>query len=101
VLQVKERAPTFYPSIVFTFGFAVEFVQEFGVASFNAKSAPFKTTKSIKFKPQIKSSTKNGLAKWSSTSTREMQLLKILNQQSVNQMFTMAWPKVIQPQFIR
>jgi hypothetical protein len=66
----------------------------------NVKSATPNTTKSTKLKPQIKPS-KSSMAKWSSTSMQEMQLLKILNQQSVNQMFTMAWPKVIQPQFIR
>jgi hypothetical protein len=57
-------------------------------------------SKSTKLKPQIKPS-KSSMAKWSSTSMQEMQLLKILNQQSVNQKFTMPWPKVIQPQFIR
>lgn len=66
----------------------------------NVKSATPNTTKSTKLKLQIKLS-KSSKAKWNSTSTQEMQLLKILNQQSVNQMFTMAWPKVIQPQFIR
>ncbi len=67
---------------------------------FDVKSATPNTTKSTKLKPQIKPS-KSSTAKWSSTSMQELQLLKILNQQSVNQMFTMAWPKVIKPQFIR
>jgi hypothetical protein len=67
---------------------------------FNVKSATPNTTKLKKLKLKLKPS-KSSKTKWSSTSTQEMQLFKILNQQSVNQMFTMAWPKVIQPQFIR
>jgi hypothetical protein len=34
VLQAKEHAPTPFPSIVFTFGFAVESIKELGGASF-------------------------------------------------------------------
>ncbi len=34
VLQVRERAQTLYPSVVFTFRFAVESTKEFGGASF-------------------------------------------------------------------
>jgi hypothetical protein len=30
MLQAKECAPTPYPSIVFTFGFVVEFIKELG-----------------------------------------------------------------------
>jgi hypothetical protein len=33
VLQAKERAPTLYPSDVFTFGLIVESIKEFGGAS--------------------------------------------------------------------
>jgi hypothetical protein len=33
VLRVKEHAPTFYPSVVFTFGFVVESIKEFQDAS--------------------------------------------------------------------
>jgi hypothetical protein len=33
VLQAKEHTPTPYPSDVFTFGFVVEFIKEFGGAS--------------------------------------------------------------------
>jgi hypothetical protein len=32
VLQAKERAPTFSPSIVFTFGLVVESIKELGVS---------------------------------------------------------------------
>jgi hypothetical protein len=33
VLRVRERAPTLFPSNVFTFGLVVESIQEFGGAS--------------------------------------------------------------------
>jgi hypothetical protein len=33
VLQAREHTRTPYPSIVFTFGFTVEFIKEFGGAS--------------------------------------------------------------------
>jgi hypothetical protein len=33
VLRVRERTPTPFPSIVFTFGFAIEFIKEFGGVS--------------------------------------------------------------------
>jgi hypothetical protein len=33
VLQAKEQTPTFYPFVVFTFGFAIEFIKELGGAS--------------------------------------------------------------------
>ncbi len=33
MLQAKEHTPTFYPSIVFTFGLVVESIKEFGGAS--------------------------------------------------------------------
>jgi hypothetical protein len=33
VLQARERALTPYPSVVFTFGFVVESIKEFGGAS--------------------------------------------------------------------
>jgi hypothetical protein len=31
VLQAKERAPTHFPSVLFTFGFTIESIKEFGV----------------------------------------------------------------------
>jgi hypothetical protein len=33
VLQTKERAPTLFPSVVFTFGLAIESIKEFGGVS--------------------------------------------------------------------
>jgi hypothetical protein len=33
VLQTRERVPTLYPFNVFTFGFIIEFIKEFGSAS--------------------------------------------------------------------
>jgi hypothetical protein len=33
VLRTKERTPTSYPSVVFTFGLAIESIKEFGGAS--------------------------------------------------------------------
>jgi hypothetical protein len=40
MMQAKECAPTPYPSIVFTFGFAVEFIKEFRGASYTRNVNP-------------------------------------------------------------
>jgi len=41
MLRAKECAPTLYPSAIFTFGFAIESIKEFGSASHSNENLIF------------------------------------------------------------